>query len=68
MIHKLLKGGRLRIRPQRRVSGYRHGDKGTVLRGPKKSLTGDTYLIVRMDKNAPVVWTFLSAEDVEPDT
>ena len=67
MIHKLMKGGRLRIRPQRRVSGYRPGDKGTALSGPKKSLTGETYFIVRMDKNDPGVWTFLSAEDVEPD-
>ena len=68
MIHELLKGGRMRIRPQRPVSGYRPGDKGTVLSGPKKSLTGETYCIVRMDKNDLGVWTFLSAEDVEPDT
>ena len=67
MIHKLGKGDRLRIRSQRRVPGYRPGDRGKVLSGPKRSVTGETYYTARMDKNGPGVWTFLSAEDVEAD-
>ena len=67
MIRKLGKGDRLRIRSHRRVSGYRPGDRGTVLSGPKKSVTGETYYTARMDKNGPGVWTFLAAEDVEAE-
>lgn len=68
MIRKLGKGDRLRIRSRRRVSGYRPGDKGIVLSGPNRSFMGEPYYKVRMDKNEPGVLTFLSAEDVEPDT
>jgi hypothetical protein len=67
MIRKLEKGDRLRIRSQRRVSDYRPGDRGTVISGPKKSVTGETYYIARMDKNGPEIWTFFAAEDVEPE-
>ena len=65
---KLKPGDRVRVTTRCRLSGYRPGDKGTVLEGPPAGAADPSY-VVAMDKDGPgSTTTVFGADDIEPDT
>jgi hypothetical protein len=65
--HALKPGDRLRGRAQDPGHGRRVGEKGTVLRVLRSSVTGEPIYVAAMDKDSTGLEVYFLAGDIEPD-